>query len=182
MLTTWPLPVVLFSPVAAPGGCELVTDRQSLAFSSQRLWGTVGAACAALAVILGAFGAHGAEEVLTEVHGSEATREIAGLELPASYKYLQDFRTAAQYHMVHSVAIILVGLLGRRGKARVVSQFAAGAFLCGILLFSGSLYLLAMTGMKWLGMVAPLGGICFILGWVLLATAAGMPRTAPGED
>lgn len=159
-----------------------MTDRQSLAFSSQRLWGSIGAASAALAVILGAFGAHVVQEALPEIHGVEATREVAGFELPASYKYLQDFRTASQYHMVHSIAVILVGLLGRRGKARVVSQFAAVAFLCGILLFSGSLYLLSMTGLKWLGGVAPIGGICFILGWVLFATAAGMPRTAPGHD
>lgn len=159
-----------------------MTDQQSLAFSSQRLWGTLGAISAALAVVLGAFGAHGAEAVLHKVHGSEATKVVAGLEFPATYKYLQDFRTAAYYHMVHSIAIILVGLLGRRGKARVVSQFAAAAFLAGIVLFSGSLYLLATTGVTWLGAVAPMGGLFFITGWILFATAAGMPRTAPGRE
>jgi uncharacterized membrane protein YgdD (TMEM256/DUF423 family) len=149
-----------------------------LSFASQRLWGTVGAISAALAIVLGAFGAHGIEDVLLDVHATAEPKHVAGFEMPASYKYLQDFRTAAYYHLVHSLAIILTGLLGRRGKARIFGHAAAGCFAVGVVLFSGSLYLLALTGLKWLGMVAPVGGLLLIAGWILFAIAAGMPRTA----
>ncbi|MDQ3329352.1 MAG: DUF423 domain-containing protein [Planctomycetota bacterium] len=138
----------------------------------------MGAVFAALAIIFGAFGAHVVEEHLPAVHASSEPKQVAGFEMPASYKYLQDFRTASHYHLVHSLAIVLVGLLGRRGKARIIGHAAAGCFVAGILLFSGSLYLLATTGVLWLGMVTPIGGLIFIAGWALFAVAAGMPRAS----
>jgi uncharacterized membrane protein YgdD (TMEM256/DUF423 family) len=159
-----------------------VSDPQSVVFFSQRLWTTVGAPLAALAVVLGAFGAHGADGILLEVHASAEPARIGGLEVPAAHKYLQDFRTAAAYQMTHALAIILVGLLGRRGKARIFGHVAAGCFVGGILLFSGSLYFLALTGLRWLGMVAPVGGLLFIAGWILFATAAVLPRTPPDRQ
>lgn len=154
-----------------------VTDQTSVVFFSQRLWCTVGAALAALAVVLGAFGAHLLDPILLEVHRSADPKVVAGLEVPAAYKYLHDFKTAATYQMTHALAIILVGLLGRRGKARFFAHGAAGCFLGGIVLFSGTLYLLSTTGVTWLGAVAPIGGLLFIVGWILFATAAAMPRT-----
>ena len=154
-----------------------MSDHQSVVFFSQRLWGTVGAVSAALAVVIGAFGAHLADDILIEVHASSESRSIAGFEVPASYKYLQDFKTGSHYQFIHSIAIILVGLLGRRGKARIVGHFAASSFLIGILLFSGSLYVLSTTGVRWLGAVTPIGGLLFIAGWILFAAAAAMPRT-----
>jgi uncharacterized membrane protein YgdD (TMEM256/DUF423 family) len=88
------------------------------------------------------------------------------------------FETGAHYHLVHSIAIVLVGLLGRRGKARIIGFVAAGCFIGGILLFSGGLYALAVTNFKPLAHVVPFGGTLFIAGWILFAFAAGMPRTA----
>jgi uncharacterized membrane protein YgdD (TMEM256/DUF423 family) len=159
-----------------------VTDHPSVVFTSQRLWGSVGGVLAALAVVLGAFAAHGADRAIAGVHGSAEPRSIAGLEMPSAYKYLQDFHTAVHYQMTHAIAIILVGLLGRRGKARVFGHAAASCFLAGILLFSGSLYLLALTGMTWLGMVAPAGGLLFVAGWILFVVAVAMPRTRRHHD
>ena len=138
------------------------------------------AVLAALAVILGAFGAHMLDPILLEVHRSADPRVVAGLEMPASYKYLQDFKTAATYQMTHALAIILVGLLGRRGKARYFAHTAGGCFVAGIVLFSGSLYMLSTTGVSWLGAVAPIGGLLFIIGWISFAAAAAMPRTTRG--
>lgn len=155
-----------------------MADHQSAVSDSPRLWVVTGAIVAGLAVVLGAFGAHGAEAVLLEVHQSAEPKTIAGMDVPASYKYLQDYRTAAAYQMTHAVAIILVGLLGRRGKARIFGHAAAGCFLAGILLFCGSLYVIALTGLTWFGRVAPIGGLLFIVGWLLFATAA-LPRSRP---
>lgn len=154
-----------------------MSESADAAFFSQRLWCTVGAAVAALGVIAGAFGAHGVEGMLVGVHGTEQ-REIAGHEVPASYKYLQDFRTGAAYHLTHGVAIVLVGLLGRRGKARIFAHAAGGSFLGGVLLFSGSLYLLSLTGLSWFVHAAPVGGLLLIVGWILLAVAAGLPKSS----
>lgn len=132
---------------------------------------------AALAVILGAFGAHLLDPILLEVHRSAKPKVVAGFEMPASHKYLQDFKTAATYQMTHAIAIILVGMLGRRGKARFFAHAAGGCFVGGIVLFSGSLYMLSTTGVGWLGAVAPIGGLLFIVGWIFFATAAAMPRS-----
>ncbi len=154
-----------------------MNDSTNAIIFAQRLWCSVGAAVAGFAVIAGAFGAHGIEGTLNEVHASADPKAIAGFEVPASYKYLQDFRTGANYQMAHGIAIVLLGLLGRRGKARIFAHAAGGCFLGGVFLFSGSLYLLALTGLSWLGAVAPIGGLLFIAGWVLLAIAAVLPRS-----
>lgn len=136
---------------------------------------------ACLAVIAGAFGAHGIDEALKEAHASEEPRSIAGLTVPASYKYLQDFRTAASYQLTHGIAIFLVGLLGRRGKARVFAHAAGGCFLAGVAFFCGSLYLLALHAHSSVGAVTPTGGVLLVAGWVLLAIAAVMPRSTEFE-
>ena len=113
----------------------------------------IGALLGALAVILGAFAAH----------GLKARLEPAALEI---------FRTGAYYQMVHAIALLLTGLLALCRHAPRTPA-AAWLFLLGIALFCGSLYLLALTGIGWLGMITPLGGVSFIAGWLLLAAAAG---------
>ncbi len=113
-----------------------------------------GALLAMLAVIAGAFGAHGLKSSLD------------------SYS-LGIFETAARYQMYHSLALLVVGLLASRAEySRRWLIAAALAFGFGILLFSGSLYLLALTGIGWLGAITPFGGVVFLLGWIALAVSA----------
>jgi uncharacterized membrane protein YgdD (TMEM256/DUF423 family) len=120
-----------------------------------RFWLVAGAVLAALGVAAGAFGAH-------------ALRARLG---PSD---LVTFETAVRYQMYHALALLLTGLLIDRG----VSVGASGwLFLAGIVLFSGSLYLLTLGGLRWMGAVTPLGGIAFILGWLLLAGNVGRSVT-----
>lgn len=115
-------------------------------------WVRIGAILAAGAVAAGAFGAHALRERL----------DARSLEI---------FETAARYQMYHALAIIAVGMIeasGARGTIRV----AGWAFSLGILLFSGSLYALSVTGIKKLGMITPIGGLLFLIGWLLLAAAS----------
>ena len=104
------------------------------------------------AVGLGAFGAHGLRSLL------DAAR-------------LGTWETAVQYQMFHVVALLVVGLLALR-RASAPLRWSGWSFVLGTLLFSGSLYLLALTGLRWLGMITPLGGLCFLLGWGALFKAA----------
>jgi uncharacterized membrane protein YgdD (TMEM256/DUF423 family) len=113
----------------------------------------VGAACGALAVVLGAFGAHALEERL-------------------SAERLAVFETGVRYHFVHALALLATGLFAERRRASRALAFAAGAFVAGIALFSGSLYALSLLDARWLGAVAPFGGVAFIAGWAALAAAA----------
>lgn len=113
----------------------------------------LGAFSGVLAVLLGAFGAH-------------ALRARLGPDMLAIWQ------TASQYHFYHALALVLTGLaaasLGSSGLLRV----SGWAFLLGTLVFSGSLYLLAFTGVHWLGAITPIGGVTLILGWALLTAAA----------
>ena len=112
----------------------------------------LGALAAFLAVTLGAFGAHGLRGRLTP--------EMLGV-----------FQTGVQYHMYHALALILVsGIMGRMSGWLI--QTAGWCFAAGIVLFSGSLYLLAITGMTILGVITPIGGLVFLIGWACLAFAA----------
>lgn len=164
-----------------------MSEYQSTAFASQRLWGVIGGGLAALAIVLGAYGDHGlrrhlngnvAQEYKKDTSPADTAAETsAAKERATLQERLDRFRTGTQYHMFHSIAIILVGLLGRRGKARIVGFAAAACFITGILLFSGGLYVLAVTGIELLSIVVPFGGTLFIAGWILFAFAAGMPRT-----
>ena len=99
-----------------------------------------------LAVALGAFGAHGLKDLLRQ----NGTAEI--------------WHTAVLYHLVHAVVLLLIA---SRPAARVSAAF--WLVLAGIVIFSGSLYLLAITNLKWLGAVTPLGGISLLAGWLWLA-------------
>ena len=111
------------------------------------------AACSAmLSVILGAFAAHGLKTKLSET-------------------LLNTFQTGVQYQMYHSLAIILLIILYRQMPQSLL-LYSAGFMVAGIVLFSGSLYLLAITQIKWFGPITPIGGVCFIVGWALLIAAA----------
>ena len=114
-----------------------------------RLFFVAGALSAAVAVGLGAFGAHGLRARLTP-------------------DLLATFEVGVRYQMYHALALLAVGWAATRWTGSAVS-LAGVLFLVGTLVFSGSLYVLALTGQKWLGAVTPLGGLAFIAGWLLLA-------------
>ena len=138
-------------------------------------------------MLLGAFGAHGLSDsgYLERKYSDMEPKTVSGLELPASYKYLQDFRTGVRYHMWHALAMFGTGLMMRGRSSRVLSA-AAWCFAGGILLFSGALYVLIIGGPKfggvtW-GLVAPIGGTLQLVGWILLAIAALRLDSAPNTE
>jgi uncharacterized membrane protein YgdD (TMEM256/DUF423 family) len=108
----------------------------------------IGAISGCLVVILGAFGAHGLKDVLDE-YGNTI------------------YEKAVLYHMFHTMAILILGLI-EKIQPELQLSLAGWAFIFGIILFSGSLYVLAVTGIKSLGMITPIGGVFFIIGWVSL--------------
>lgn len=122
---------------------------------------TLGALSGAVAVIAGAYGAHGLSEILER-------------------DALQVFRTAGDYHLIHSLALCVIGVwLGLPNGSTSTRNWlrAAGwSMLLGIVGFSGSLYLLAFLGegsaAQWVGPITPIGGLCFIVGWLAMAGAA----------
>jgi uncharacterized membrane protein YgdD (TMEM256/DUF423 family) len=116
-----------------------------------RLWIALGAANAFLSVAAGAFGAH-------------------GLKARLAPDLLTIFETGARYHMYHSLGLIAIGLVAQTRPSPLLSG-AGWAMLAGILLFSGSLYALALTGVRVLGAITPIGGLGFLAGWALLAVA-----------
>lgn len=143
-----------------------------------RGWIALGALLAGLAVTLGALGAHGFDRYFAEKYNAAAfpSKSVAGLEIPAAWKYLQDYRTAVRYQMWHALGLLAVGLtLGRPGASRLL-RGAAWSLLAGTVLFCGSLYTLTLGGPRWLGirwgMVAPVGGTLMILGWLLFVLGA----------
>jgi uncharacterized membrane protein YgdD (TMEM256/DUF423 family) len=133
-------------------------------------WISIGAVFCGLAVGLGAFGAHGLQDIFATKY-ADMTRTVAGQTVPLATKFLNDFKTGAEYQMFHGLAIIAAGLLAQRRPAASAS-LAAWAFAVGILLFSGSLYILTLTGVTKWGMVTPFGGLAFLIGWLLLAIEA----------
>jgi uncharacterized membrane protein YgdD (TMEM256/DUF423 family) len=113
------------------------------------------AALGFLAVALGAFGAHG------------LSARLAGLSDGA--QRLDWWKTAANYHLAHALAVGLAA--GVCGETRA-GRWACVAFALGIVLFSGSLYTMTLSGLRWLGAVTPLGGLLLLAGWILLGWAA----------
>ena len=115
-----------------------------------KLFLTLGALNAMLGVMLGAFGAH-------------ALKARLGPELLATWQ------TAVQYHFIHALGLLAVGILLRQTPGARGLEWAGWLMLLGVVLFSGSLYALCLTGMRGLGAVTPLGGAAFIAAWALLA-------------
>ena len=118
-----------------------------------RLFFILGSLAGGLAVGLGAFGAHALRDRLTD-------------------DLLVTFETGARYHFYHALALLVVAYAVARWPASSSAVVAGWLFLGGILIFSGSLYLLALTGARWLGAVTPIGGMMFIAGWLCLAWTA----------
>jgi uncharacterized membrane protein YgdD (TMEM256/DUF423 family) len=118
----------------------------------ERTWVAVGAVSGLVAVAAGAFGAH-------------------ALKARLSPDLLAVFETGARYQMVHALALVAAGWAAGRFPGPAPA-WAGALFLAGTLLFSGSLYLLALTGTRWLGAITPLGGVAFLAGWAALAWAA----------
>ncbi len=110
-------------------------------------WIRVAGVLGGLGVGLGAFGAHGLRERLS----------------PAA---LEIYKTGVLYHLIHAVALLALALAPER--AGLGGKVTRGLFALGILIFSGSLYALALTGVRWLGAVTPIGGVLFIAGWLTL--------------
>jgi len=135
-------------------------------------WIMLGAILGGLGVGMGAFGAHGFDRYFVEKYQDTDTKTIAGHHVPASWKYLQDYKTGVRYHMYHALALLAVGLVSLRRPSRAL-DVAGWLFLLGILLFSGSLYVLTIAGPNWMnvtwGLVAAVGGTLFICGWIAFA-------------
>ena len=113
---------------------------------------TLAATSGLLAVAFGAFGAHALRNRLDT--------------------YAMDiFETAVQYQFYHSLALLCVGLLALNQPGMVLLKSSGWLFVVGIVIFSGSLYLLSLTGLRWLGAVTPVGGLALIAGWACLAAA-----------
>ena len=112
----------------------------------------LGAANAALAVLLGAFGAH-------------------SLKAHLAAEMMTVYKTGLQYHLFHALGLLAVGFALKQIGDSAWLRWSGWLMLAGIVIFSGSLYILSTTGWRWLGAVTPLGGIAFIAAWVLLAVA-----------
>lgn len=140
--------------------------------SSSKSWLIVGALLAGLAVVQGAFAAHRLDTRFAEQYAEASPKTVAGFSVPTSWKYLQDFKTGAEYQMYHALGLIAVGLLGFANASTRWMIISGWSFLLGIVFFSGSLYALTLTGITRFGMIAPIGGTLFIIGWVALAMAA----------
>ncbi|HSJ56252.1 MAG TPA: DUF423 domain-containing protein [Anaerolineae bacterium] len=118
-----------------------------------RLFFVLGTLFGGLSVALGAFGAH-------------------ALEGRIETSMLANYETAARYQMYHALALIAVAWAVTRWPASTLPVWAGWAFVAGIVLFSGSLYVMAFTGVRWLGAITPFGGVAMAAGWLLLLLAA----------
>ncbi len=118
-----------------------------------KIFVVLGSLSAFLGVGLGAFGAH-------------------GLKTKVTPEMLAVWQTGVLYHLVHALGLLLIGILCHLMPEAATARNAGWAILLGTVLFSGSLYLMVLTGIKPLGMITPFGGIAFLLGWLLLGIAA----------
>ena len=119
-------------------------------------WFALGGWLGALGVALGAFGTHGLK--------SRVAADMVAI-----------WETAAKYHLIHALALLATGWACERWPGPQTTA-AGWLFVSGIVIFSGSLYALVLTGVRGLGAITPIGGICFIAGWLAIALAAGRAR------
>ncbi len=117
-----------------------------------RLFLTLGGINAALVVMLGAFGAH-------------------GLKARLAPDMLAVYQTGVHYHLFHALGLLAVGLVATQILDSATLRWSGWLMLAGIVLFSGSLYVLSISGLRWLGAVTPFGGLSFIVSWVLFVVA-----------
>jgi uncharacterized membrane protein YgdD (TMEM256/DUF423 family) len=136
-------------------------------------WLRIGAIWGFLAVAMGSFGAHGLKERF------ESLGSVPGGLTPERLQ--ANFQTATQYQMYCALALLAVGLMAQGGRSGTYLDAAGWLLLVGSLVFSGSLYILCITGEKRLGMITPIGGVAMLAGWIALAIAAGASSRAVGE-
>lgn len=117
-----------------------------------KLFLILGSIAMALAVGLGAFGAHGLKNILTD-------------------EMLDIFETGVKYHFYHAIGLLVIGLIAQLMPNSSLLQWSGWLILVGIIIFSGSLYILSIAGIRWMGAITPIGGVCFIISWILLALA-----------
>ena len=117
----------------------------------------LGSASMGIAVAAGAFAAHGLKQIL-------------------SVEMLAVYRTAVEYQVYHSLGLILIGLLLAQNNTTGLRR-SGWLMFAGIIVFSGSLYLLSLTGVRWLGAITPIGGLCFLAAWFNLAWQTFKPRS-----
>jgi uncharacterized membrane protein YgdD (TMEM256/DUF423 family) len=117
-----------------------------------KLFLILGGINAALVVMLGAFGAH-------------------GLKVKLTAEMLAVYQTGVHYHLFHALGLLAVGMVATQIADSVWLKWSGWLMLVGIILFSGSLYVLSVSGMRWLGMVTPFGGLAFIAAWIVLVIA-----------
>ena len=120
--------------------------------SIAKLFLILGGINAALGVMLGAFGAH-------------------GLKAKISAEMLAVYQTGVHYHLFHALGLLAVGLVATQIADSVWLRWSGWLMLLGIILFSGSLYVLSVSGVRWLGMVTPFGGVAFIAAWIVFVIA-----------
>lgn len=118
----------------------------------QKLFLTLGSIAMALAVILGAFGAHGLKKMISE-------------------EMLTIFETGVTYHFYHAIGLLVVGIIAGYLPDSTLLYWSGWLMIAGIIIFSGSLYLLSVSGISWLGAITPVGGLCLIISWILFAIA-----------
>jgi len=118
----------------------------------QKLFLSIGSVAMALAVSLGAFGAH-------------------GLKGKLSAEMLDIFETGVKYNFYHAIGLLIIGILAYHLPETGLLKWSGWLMVAGIIIFSGSLYLLALSDVRWLGAITPVGGVCFIVSWILLAIA-----------
>ena len=121
--------------------------------ATAKLFIAIGAVAAALGVVLGAFGAH-------------------ALKARLSPELLAVYQTGVQYHLWHALGLVAIGVVAVHLPASAPLKWAGWLMLAGIVLFSGSLYVLAATGTRWLGAITPFGGAALIAAWLAFAYAA----------
>ena len=133
-------------PLAKQSVLESRPSRLHNAPSMQNLFLILAGVNGFLAVSLGAFAAHGLRDRLGE-------------------DLLSTFQTGVQYQMYHALALFCIGLLALNSPGAILVRVSGYLFFCGIILFSGSLYLLCLTGIRWIGAITPIGGVAFLAGW-----------------
>lgn len=112
-----------------------------------KLYLIAGSALMALAVAFGAFGAHIVQDILS----------------PSRF---QVYQTAVEYHFYHALGLLILGSVISKTEISIWMKWSGICFIAGILIFSGSLYMLTLTDTGWLGAITPIGGVTFILGWI----------------
>jgi len=119
---------------------------------TSKLFLILGGINAALVVMLGAFGAHGLKAKLTA-------------------EMLAVYQTGVHYHLFHALGLLAIGIVATQIADSVWLKWSGWLILLGIILFSGSLYVLSVSGLRWLGMVTPFGGVAFIAAWIVFVIA-----------